>query len=301
MTILVQGRPVYWRTARLPRAAAAEELAERLTQEIRRTLAVAGQDIQPPVERVCLFARDSAHALLRDRIKHDLGLPAEPLNPFAAVEIEAELVPEHAGRFAAALGMVLDQAHGVRHAMDFLHPRRAPRQMTRAKFAAIGAAAVLTIAALLGNMFWRQRGELDSVIAELTAELKEYDGITSQVGQQRRVTDALLNWQAGDIYWLEELRELSERFPPAEESVILRMSISASPDGGHIALQGMMRDPAQIARMELALRDAHHGIRSRRIQEGARQDQQYKCLFDAAIAVAKRTREQYLPEQGRKP
>ena len=297
MTILVRGRPVYWRTARVPPATGPDELAERLLVEIRRTLAVAGQDVETPVEHVYLIAAGAEQEDLCQRVREDLELPADGFDPLAMLNVGVKAAAASAGRFAAALGMALDEAHGAAHAMDFLHPRRPRRQLTRTKQVLVGAAAALLLAAALGGIVWRQLATLDAENAKLADDLKDLDGLTSRAAQQRRLVESLREWQSGDIHWLEELRELSERFPPASDAVVVHMSITGSPSGGHIAFPGMVSDPAQIARMEYGLRDANHGVRSRRIQENARQDQQYTCLFEMDINVANHREE---PPKGKK-
>jgi len=301
MAILVGGRPVYWRTARLPQAAGPAEHVERLLAEIRRTMAVSSQDVEAGVDRVYVFGRDGQHEDLLRRLQEELSLPAVSFDPFSTVKIPPRIVPENPGRFAAVLGMVLDEAHGAGHAMDFLHPRRPRRQTTRGTLMIAAALVVVLVVAALGGMVWRRLADMDAANAELAADLEELNELTEKAPQQRQMVELIREWQAGDVAWLEELRELSERFPAAEDAIVLRMSMSSAKDGGQIGFQGLVRDPAHIVRLEYALRDAYHRVRSRRIQEGARQDPQYTCLFDAVVNVTKRSRNQYLAEQGRKP
>ena len=66
--------------------------------------------------------------MLTELIKDELGQEVGSFDPFEGIQLSAELSshkPSHPGRFAPLLGMLLDEAQGVGHAIDFLHPRQA--------------------------------------------------------------------------------------------------------------------------------------------------------------------------------
>ena len=81
--------------------------------------------------------------------------------------------------------------------------------------------------------------------------------------------------------------------------MVLRMTASpARGGGGAVELDGVVRDPAIVVRMESDVRDAFHDVRSRRLQERGR-EKSLAWHFETSIHVAPRGKEQYvshLPE-----
>jgi hypothetical protein len=221
-------------------------------------------------------------------------LPAHGVDPLEKYECPSEVVAEHPGRFAALLGMLADEGENRPPAMDFLHPHLAPRRLGRTKTFAFAAAGILVVALLAGGYVWQSLSQVWQLNQQLSGQLKDLDGRVRQAAKTRRLAVAIQAWQAGDVVWLEELREFSERFPPARDALVLRLQMSSLPAGGGLmVLQGLVRDPSLIVRLEYALRDAYHAVQSRRIQSGSRPNEEYTHLFDASIVISKRQKEDY--------
>jgi hypothetical protein len=291
------GRMVFVRTARLPATTDDEHRDSWLESEIHRTLTVAAAETGEAciVEGVYVFGGHDEYRGLCDRVRQGLLLPAHGVNPLEKYELPADFVPEHPGRFAALLGMLIDEAENRPPAMDFLHPHRPPRRIGRTKMAAFAIAVVLLLAVLGGGYVWRSLSNAWSLNQGLAEEVQQLDHRIRQAAKTRRLSSAIRGWEAGDVVWLEELREFSERFPPARDALVLRMQMSALPaGGGMVVLQGLVRDPSLIVRLEYALRDAYHAVQSRRIQTGSRPDEDYTHLFDASILITKREKQEYL-------
>lgn len=283
------GRMVFARTARLPTLSDDEKRDAWLESEIHRTLTVATTEAGETriVEGVYVFGGHEEYAKLCDRVRQGLLLPAHTLNPLQNCELPADFSPAHPGRFAALLGMLADEFENNPPAIDFLHPHRPARRTSRVKVitAAIGAAVVA--AALGGGYLWQSLSSVWQKNIELAAQLQELDDEVRREGKSRQLAAALRAWQAGDVVWLDELRQFSERFLPARDAVVLRMQMSSHAGGGAMTLQGLVRDPSLIVRLEYALRDENHRVQSRRIQTGSRPGEDYSHLFDASIAIAK--------------
>ena len=93
--------------------------------------------------------------------------------------------------------------------------------------------------------------------------------------------------------WLEELRDLSLRFPGPRDAVVLRMSMRpAQGDGGLIDLQGLVRDPKVVVNLERQIRDGFRAVRSRRVQQRTQEDD-YTWVYETSVSVAPRRPEQY--------
>ncbi len=125
LTVLVEKRVVLMRTVRLP--AHSEDQPTTLLGEIRRTVAAAQNQLGGDrVEVVVLCGNPDDHPLLAAAIAEKLQLAVEHFDPFARMPRSRELTshpPERPERFAPLLGLVLDEAEGRRHAIDFLNPR----------------------------------------------------------------------------------------------------------------------------------------------------------------------------------
>lgn len=285
------GQMVFTRTARLPSHANAAQRDSWLEGEIHRTLTVAATEAGEPhiVEGVYVLGGRDECAGLCERVRDELLLPAHSLNPLEDYDLPADFAPEHPGRFAALLEMLLDEAEHRPPALDFLHPHRPARRVGRIKLSAYAGASVLLLAVLGGGYLWHNVSRVWKENQRLAAQLKQYDDEVRKDAKTRRLVAAIRGWQQGDIIWLDELRKLSERFPPARDAMALRMQLasqSGSHPGGMISFQALVRDPSLIVRLEYALRDSTHLVQSRRIQSGSRPDQDYSHLFDASIAVS---------------
>jgi hypothetical protein len=290
------GRIVFARTARLPETTDDEQRDSWLESEIRRTLTVAATETGEAciVEGVYIFGSHEEYRDLCDRVRQGLLLPAHGVDPLERYDLPPDSVVEHPSRFSALLGMIIDEAKNRPPAMDFLHPHRPPRRVGRGRMAAFAAAALLVCVVLGGGYVWRNLAHAWQVNRGLAEELQQLDGRIRQAAKTRRLAAAIQTWQAGDIVWLEELREFSTRFPPARDALVLRMQMNSLPDGGMTVLQGLVRDPSLIVRLEYALRDPYHTVQCRRIQTGSRPNEEYTHLFDAAIVSSKREKQQYL-------
>ena len=304
LTLMVDKQVAFLRTVRLPGAAEEEKRTPRLLAEIQRTLAVAlvGELEKEGVQGICVFGAPGDHQALIERMGADLGLTATLLNPFDAAPTPAEFQLENPGRFAALLGMAIEEKSGRAPAIDFLRPRRRARPRSRHRNLVVAAAAVLVVAAVGGLMFWDKVSAATADNQQLDAELHNLKGLLEKAGEQKRLVEAIHDWQSSDITWLDELRDLSIRFPSARDMVVLRMIVAAAHGGGgDVEIQGMVRDPSIVYRMEENVRDKfHHEVRSKREQERVH-EKIYTWHFETSMSVNRRDKTQYvshLPDQG---
>jgi len=284
------------RTARLPRGDDPSATLRRVVAEVGRTLAVALEQSLGPetIERAYVFGSAEEHRPLVEELETRFELTVQPFDPFQAVSVRRKAIPPAPGRFAALLGMLLDEVQGPRHAVDFLHPRRPPKPPNRARFAASVAALVLI--AGTGIWYWQsgELAQLDSQIADLQTQYADRKQLAKRAMVEHRVYTAVAAWQASQIDWLDEMRDLSLRFPPGKDVVVLRMSLAPGRrGGGSVVFNGLARDPKIVTQMEAAVRDYYHDVRSKRVQERGTQ-QSYAWSFETSISVAPRPLQDYL-------
>ncbi len=269
-----------------------------LLAEIRRTLvAVANQTGGGEVHQIRICGTEGDHEDLVARLRDVLDISVKTFDPFEGFTLGGDLTdgpPEHRGQYTALLGMIADEAHNRGHAIDFLHPRRAPLPPDRRNML-IAAATVLVAAVLWSGWFaWSSFSELNQEIDRLTALSKQGAKFVKEARGTEAAVAAIEQWKQGDVAWLDELRELSTEFPPARDALLVRLTLSRAPaGGGTIEMQGQVRDPAIIERMETSLRDANHEVRSRRVQESDR-DRTLTWQFESSMSVVPRDKHAYL-------
>lgn len=295
LTVLARGEVVFSRTIRLPVDLDESVLIERLTAEVKRTVAVSLQDTADagPVEGVYLFGGPNEYQNLIDAIQEELGMAAMVIDPFVAVDNAGQVPPQNAGEFAPLLGMILDEVRGGSHAIDFLNPRQQPEPPNRRRLYGTVAAAVLLVVASAGYYVWGRIDAAKENNAVVYSELRDLEKLVQTGKKKEQMVAAVREWQAADVCWLDELRDLALRLPSSRDIVIHRMTLSpARGGGGSVNYSGQVRDPSIILRMESAIRDSFHEIESRRVQERLG-ERDYTWQFGTSMAVAKREAEQF--------
>jgi hypothetical protein len=303
LSVVAGGRVVYWRTLRQANVSHDAAAANRLIAEINRTLVVAQAELQDrKIESAFLFGSLSEHPTLVERCTTGLSLPLVLVDPFGPPVKMLAPAPPNPGRYSALVGMLAVEARRGAAAIDFLHPRKtAPPPNRRRTLALAGAAAALLVG-LGGYQAWSSLAEIDAQNESLAAELDRLDQQFKRAGKQQRLIEAVKEWGANDVNWLDELRDLSVRFPSDRDAVVLRMGLGhARGEGGTIDMVGVVRDPVIVTRIENSLRDKFHQISSRHVQERV-QENNYSWHFESSLVVASRDKKQYLshlPESDR--
>jgi hypothetical protein len=141
---------------------------------------------------------------------------------------------------------------------------------------------------------WEQFAEINRQIERLQKRSKDLDQLVKRGADKQASVAAIEDWSLGDVVWLDELRDLSLRFPQPRDAVLLRMTLSARPTGGGaVELEGLVRDPSIVGRMESQLRDEYHEINTRRVQESV-QGKTNTWKFDSSLSVSRRSKDDYL-------
>jgi len=266
LTVLVDRMVVLIRTVRLPGGPNSPEQSSELLGEIRRTMAAAQNQLGGQrVQRVVLCGNGKEHAELKTQIEEGLSLTVELFDPFAGLRLSGELrshPPDLPGRFAPLLGMLLDEASGAGHAIDFLHPRRKPKAQSRAPALSLAAGVVALICLIVAAVFGYQFVSLALQEASLTGQMQSLQTPEKAAKETQRDLAELEKWTAGDCIWLDELREMSDEFPPPEDAIVVQMRMASREQGGGgaIAFEGHVRDSTVIDDMEESLRDERHGV-----------------------------------------
>lgn len=273
LTAMIDRKVIFLRTARVPGDPLSRpEAASALLAEVRRTMAAVQNRLDGRrVATIVLCGAGAEHEALARHLDQQLGTPTELFDPFRGLELGGDLqggLPDHPGRFAPLLGMLLDEFHQTPHAVDFLHPRRPPPPPSRRNvYALAGVLAVLLVLAFFGYR-WYERFTLAVEVERLQAEAKELDAAVKRAEKTEKTFNDIREWCATDVVWLDELRRLSEKFPPAKEAMITQLTFApVSRGGGEIQISGLASEAATIDTLENGLRDETH-----RVKGGARNE-----------------------------
>jgi Tfp pilus assembly PilM family ATPase len=233
------------RTIRLP-SEAADKMATLLL-ELRRTLAAAAnQPGSGQVSRILVVGNAAADQALAQTLDTALQLPGEAVGVADLVAAPPAARSQLAdGSFAAALGCLGLSHEPAEHLIDFGNPRRRPEPVKdprrKIRIAALAGGAALLMLAIAATVLFARRAE----VSRLQTELDELTAGSSQRDLLIGKTDVIDRWKKGDINWLDELYEISDRFPLPDEAIVERFSasVAAASDEATIGINGKITQP----------------------------------------------------------
>jgi Tfp pilus assembly protein PilN len=281
------------RTARLPHEVMLSlDNLKAPFPELRRTLAAAHNQLAGrKVQAIYLCGTEAEHGDLAARIEADLSLPVRVFDPLKGLELSPGLKasrPANSGRFAPLLGMLADEIGSVPHVIDFLHPHQKPEPPSKRNTYVLAAAAVAALVLLGGLIIWQQLASLDREIARLQAQSKSLEQVKKGAEEIEKSVNEIRKWTDGDIVWLEELRQLSERFPESKEAMITHLRLMPHVDGGAMTLEGRVRESGTIEALQQALRDELHIVKGEGSNHDQDSKQKYNWQFKSAVIVKPR-------------
>jgi hypothetical protein len=156
------------------------------------------------------------HAPFRARLSDLLGIPVHAMDPFGGVE-RREIPATERGGFVSAVGLLYARAESSELPINFAQPKKAkpPSNATKRRLiaAAVAAALLLGAGAIYGY-------------TELADKQRQYDNIAlskqsverrlAELGEDEKRIALLDDWSQGGIVWLDELYDLTDRFPDTE-------------------------------------------------------------------------------------
>jgi Tfp pilus assembly PilM family ATPase len=263
LTVLTGDKVMFPRTVRLPGMEEPEGQGRALLGEIRRTIIAAQNQLGGRrVEQIVIFGDGEHHSALRKLLEEELTLEAgvELVDPFSLVEVEGEARRQRAdfpGTFAPLLGLLADEAAGRPQQMDFLHPRRRPEPPNRRRLYLLASAAGGVLALALVWLVMMQLWGLDAQISRLGQEIQAKEKAVKSGKAVRDQAAKLEQFRKGDITWLDELRLLSERAPPADKARVDELSAAvAASGGGLLTIQAVASDAEVVEEIETKLRES---------------------------------------------
>ncbi|MBN1911600.1 MAG: hypothetical protein JW818_17800 [Pirellulales bacterium] len=264
LTVLVDGREVFLRSARLPGDPLRDpEALGALVAEIRRTMVAAQNQLGGRrVESIVLCGRGEACQQAAEQVGQRLEVPTTVFDPLAGVQCADDMaLPEIPGRFASLLGTLQDELSRTAPAIDFLHPRKPPEAKGRRQtYVLAGLVAALLVLAGLGYRFWATN-DLKAKIADLKTETNRLKPQVTEAETVSKAAAKIGEWVDTDVVWLDELRWLVEHLPSSEDAMLILLRCQPTRDGGSIDLHGYARSVDAIDLMDRDLREAHHDVK----------------------------------------
>lgn len=267
LTVVRDQTVVFLRSARLPgNALESADAVEVLESEIRRTMAAAQNLLKgQKVDALLLFGTSLKHKGLSETLHKRFKLPVDVFDPFEGLKLKGDLrrdVPADSDRFAPLLGALMDEIERDRPALDFLNPRR-PAEKNAQKNLATGvglAVAVLLLGLVSYHVY--QKKTLEGEVERFSSQLTKLKRDVKKAEKTIADADAVQNWEADEVEWLDELRWISEKAPPAEDVLITQMSLAANNRTGQFSLVGVVKDVDAYKSMEENLNDEKHEVKS---------------------------------------
>ncbi len=280
------GRVIFVRTVRMPSAEAARGRA--LAGELKRSLVACGSS--GTLERVVLWGQAAVHSQDVEMLAEATDSKVEVLDPFSLVEVDRNTkgkMPEHVGRLAPLVGLLVADETGADRLLDFLNPRKRVEVVESPYRKYLIASVPIAVAALVGFLIYRQLGALDQQIEVLktTNKQKEKDVKAADVSIAR--TETVDRYLDSDVNWLNEVRRLAAKAPESDKLIV--RSLNAATDnrngGGRMTVDVAVTEPSVIGEFEAAVRGD-----SRKVEgDGARDlgtSNQYRWSIKETIKIA---------------
>ena len=283
--VMVNGQIVFMRTVRLPAVPEDTELpVQGLMGEIRRTIAAASNQLNgQQVSAVTLFGTGSRLEPLRAAIETQLKLDSEIWNPFTNARL-GSTPPQHPGRYAALLGMILNQSAGVRQPIDFLNPRRRPKPKSNREryllysFLTVAVVAVLAVSAFL----LLQRANQKLVRLTLENETSKV-GVAKAtlLGDQLREIET---FEEQSVNFVEELGTISQAMPGPKDARVQKLVGTLNNGEALITMDIKVSGYEHISNIENSLKSEDREINGKRSREGVGNDE-FPWSFQALTTI----------------
>jgi hypothetical protein len=218
LVVTEAGRPVMIRTARLP-SGDLHVQAKTVAAELKRTLMSAtSQRPSAAVQGIVWFGSAEQLGPWQETLTTATDLPIrvvgfEPATiaiPGRDNASPTDVDPTSLSRFAPLVGLLRASGGSAPPSIDFLHPRRPqPKRIPRSRLLLAGGAIAAVVLGATGWL-WKTHADLDREIADLRAQQQE---LTASVETAARIEQRWLateRFMAGNISWLDTLRNISE-------------------------------------------------------------------------------------------
>lgn len=218
-----------------------------LVGEVRRNLAVhAGQNPAFPI-RAIYVAGGAENAALREKLRSTLEVPVHLLDPFAGSERPGLPAPERRGGFAPLVGLLQLRAQSRTLPVNLVEPKqpRPPEDPNKRK-ALLAALLVASLLVAAGALGWLRLSSLEREVRVQAAANGDLDRLKATLEEDARRARAIKEWHDSSIVWLDEVYDLTHRFPDPDTSRVRLSQLTAD-----VVDRGPGAKEKKVARMSL--------------------------------------------------
>lgn len=220
------------RTIRVPEGHSADQRNRQLVSEVRRTIASSKRQLNgETIHGMLLIDREKSNRELIGNLSQRLKLETEIVNPLddlPRIDQASEAI-DAPWPFAALIGSIVDAGSDRVASIDFLNPTKREEVVPdHRKWYLYGGVAAVVACLMLLVGWWTLRSQ-SSEIADLTDSLASQVELNKGVGNRPSVDTTLArikmldDWQKGNVQWLDELDQLSQRFLTADEAMVSKL------------------------------------------------------------------------------
>jgi hypothetical protein len=265
IAVLQQRQPVLFRTIQRG-VQPGEVYSSALAAELQRTLAYIGAGDHDSA-LIYLIGHKEELAEVAEVLSETVSSSVTITGVLDQVDVSAVTPFDDAPSYAQLIG-VASAVHQNRLPANFLSPRKAVARQQPwqrlAPLAAVAAAGLVVVA----HLSWSARAADLDLIAKRQATIATLAKQSNQAAELQDIVDTVSQWQQNDITWLDELKDLSDRFPERNQSLVRKMTLSAADNGaGVVDLSVQVKSPQTITELETAIRDERHSVSSKRVTE----------------------------------
>ena len=218
------------------------------TAELKRALA-AYRAAYPQTAVQALFLAGASVSEEVAALADQLDIAVRPLDPFQTVRATRPLPTDF--DFLHAAGALEAATRLKKLPVNFVAPKRTVPQPSKARFYAIaGGTLAAAIFGLVGGWYWLESSSRADEIAELNQRIKTLKTEIEGYGVTEEKYTAIANWREAEVVVLDELYNLTVRFPELEGVRITRASwltIPPTPAPLATARPGAVGGPRQPA------------------------------------------------------
>ncbi len=183
-----------------------------LIGEIKRNLAVYNGQSPTPVEALFVAEATGPAGRWAGRLRAGLPVAVQAFDPLAGVEHAT--YPEARGQFAGLVGLLQLKSSPLPLAVDFLAPRepKPPSRRTQNIAAVAGFSALVLVIGGLAFGYYRVT-QKETEIAQLIVEKDAAKKALEELEVDKKRIDAVRDWDDKRVNWLDELYDMTDRFP----------------------------------------------------------------------------------------
>lgn len=183
-----------------------------LIGEIKRNLAVYNGQSPTPVAALFVAEATGPAGGWSGRLRAGLPVAVQAFDPLAGVEHAT--YPEARGQFAGLVGLLQLKSSPLPLAVDFLAPRepKPPSRRTQNIAAVAGFSALVLVIGGLAFGYYRVT-QKETEIAQLIVEKDAAKKALEELEVDKKRIDAVRDWDDKRVNWLDELYDMTDRFP----------------------------------------------------------------------------------------